>query len=222
MRVAIVAGPHLPVPPRRYGGTERIISDLIRGLIEAGHEPILLASADSEVDCELIPIVERAISFPADRRDLRSHELRCDRIDQITREQLRRLAPRVDLIHSHGFDLIDFQDMFSGPSAYDVASLCQDARVTVPAGLEIALRDQYVARRRSADPTFDVGAFHSAYAILAAVRNFKNLGVFARLAAIGRPAYLGHMPRLRAYLAGTLSHPVLSRLRLWYEGRLPS
>jgi len=118
--------------------------------------------------------------------------------------------------------LIDFQDMFFGPSAYDVASLCQDARVTVPAGLEIALRDQYVARRRSADPTFDVGAFHSAYAILAAVRNFKNLGVFARLAAIGRPAYLGHMPRLRAYLAGTLSHPVLSRLRLWYEGRLPS
>ena len=35
MRVAIVAGPHLPVPPHRYGGTERIIYDLIRGLLEA-------------------------------------------------------------------------------------------------------------------------------------------------------------------------------------------
>ncbi len=111
MRVAIVAGPQLPVPPPRYGGTERIISDLIRGLIEAGHEPILLAAADSEVDCELIPIVDRAISFPADSRDVRSHELLCDRIDRITRERLRRLTPRVDLIHSHGFDLIDFQDM---------------------------------------------------------------------------------------------------------------
>ena len=83
MRVAIVAGPHLPVPPPRYGGTERVIYDLIRGLIEAGHEPILLASADSKVDCELVPIIDRAISFPTERKDLRAHRasLRKDRPD---------------------------------------------------------------------------------------------------------------------------------------------
>ena len=34
--------------------------------------------------------------------------------------------------------IIDFQDLMVGPSAYDVASLCQDARVTIPAGLEAA------------------------------------------------------------------------------------
>src|SRR6185436_4449963 len=39
--------------------------------------------------------------------------------------------------------LIDFQDTLIGPSAYDVASLCQDARVTVPPALERDLRDHY-------------------------------------------------------------------------------
>jgi acetyl esterase len=50
MRVAIVAGPHIPVPPPLYGGTERVIAYLVRGLLEAGHEPILLAPGDSQVD----------------------------------------------------------------------------------------------------------------------------------------------------------------------------
>src|SRR5882757_8821537 len=127
MRVAIVAGPHVPVPPRRYGGTERVVFDLIRGLLEAGHEPILLASADSEVGCELVPVVDRAISFPASPRDLRSHQALCDRIERVTREKLRRLVPDVDLIHSHGFDLIDFQDVpnlttLHGPIGFDQLS----------------------------------------------------------------------------------------------------
>ena len=64
MRVAIVAGPHIPVPPPAYGGTERVIAYLVRGLLEEGHEPILLASGDSQVECELIPIVDQAIGFP--------------------------------------------------------------------------------------------------------------------------------------------------------------
>ena len=50
--------------------------------------------------------------------------------------------------------LIDFQDMFVGPAAYDVASLCQDARVTIPPALEADLRARYVGLRRECGPVF--------------------------------------------------------------------
>jgi tRNA threonylcarbamoyl adenosine modification protein YjeE len=119
--------------------------------------------------------------------------------------------------------LLDFQDMLIGPSAYDVVSLCQDARATVPASLEEALRRHYVSLRRSADPRFDAESFFAAYAILAAQRATKILGVFARLADHGgKPRYLQHIPRLRKYLARSLAHPVLSALALWYERHLPA
>ena len=112
--------------------------------------------------------------------------------------------------------IIDFQDLMVGPSAYDVASLCQDARVTIPAGLEAALRQRYVAARRAADPGFDSEAFAEAYAILAAQRATKILGVFARLADhAGKPGYLRHMPRLREYLERSLAHPAMSRYANW-------
>lgn len=117
---------------------------------------------------------------------------------------------------------IDFQDAFFGPSAYDVASLCQDARVTMPEALEADLREHYVAHRLAANSSFDRAAFEAAYAISAAIRTFKNLGLFARLAAEGRPAYTRHMERLGAYLGRTLANPVLSPLRLWYEEAFPA
>jgi aminoglycoside/choline kinase family phosphotransferase len=117
--------------------------------------------------------------------------------------------------------LIDFQDMFRGPSAYDVAAIAQDARATVSPGLERDLAAHYVAARKIADPAFDAAAFGEACAILAAARAAKNLGVFARLAALGDPAWLPHIPRVGAYLRRTLAVDVLSPLRLWYEERLP-
>jgi aminoglycoside/choline kinase family phosphotransferase len=118
--------------------------------------------------------------------------------------------------------LVDFQDMFLGPSAYDVASLCQDARVTVPVSLEAELKGHYVALRRSADGRFDAGAFAEAYAILATVRALKNLGVFARQADhLGERRYLRHLPRVNEYLVRNLADPVLSGLAVWYEKHLP-
>jgi aminoglycoside/choline kinase family phosphotransferase len=116
--------------------------------------------------------------------------------------------------------LIDFQDMFFGPSAYDVASLCQDARVTIAAGLERTFRDRYVSLRRAADPGFDREMFGRAYAVSGASRTIKNMGAFARLAASGKQQYLNHLPRLREYLCRSLADPVLSDLALWYERHL--
>lgn len=118
--------------------------------------------------------------------------------------------------------IIDTQDLMVGPSAYDVASLCQDARATVPPELESELVARYVAARRARDPAFDAEAFGEAYAILAAQRATKIAGIFARLADHGgKPGYLRHMARLREYLDRSLAHPVMSRYALWYRRHLP-
>ncbi len=118
--------------------------------------------------------------------------------------------------------LIDFQDATLGSPAYDVASLLQDARVTVPADLELKLIGLYARERKSADPTFDVSGFARAYAIMAAQRATKILGIFARLdRRDGKPHYLKHLPRIEAYLTRNLAHPALAKLKGWYETYLP-
>jgi len=55
MDIAITADPMLPVPPRLYGGIERIIDLLVRGLLERGHKVTLFAHSDSEVPCRHVP-----------------------------------------------------------------------------------------------------------------------------------------------------------------------
>jgi len=118
--------------------------------------------------------------------------------------------------------LIDFQDALYGPLAYDVASLCQDARVTVSAELETHLTARYCAGRRADNPNFDEDRFRRDYAILAAQRATKILGIFARLNdRDGKPNYLRHIPRLHAYLDRCLGHAALSDIRSWYEVNAP-
>lgn len=119
--------------------------------------------------------------------------------------------------------IIDFQDCVLGHPAYDVASLLQDARVTVPETLELQLLGVYARARRQHDPAFDLAAFTAAYAILGAQRATKILGIFIRLdRRDGKPAYLKHLSRVEAYLRRCLAHPSLAKLRGWYETNLPA
>lgn len=110
MRVAIIAGPNVPVPPAKYGGTEQVIYYLIKGLTEAGHEPILVGPGDSTVDCEIIPIVERALYFPRYKSDLKIHLALEAQAEAETRKRLSEILPKIDIIHSHGFDLTPFKN----------------------------------------------------------------------------------------------------------------
>lgn len=109
MRIAIVAGPHVPIPPIKYGGTELVIYYLIKGLMERGHEPILLGPGDSKVQCRLIPIVNKAIYFPATKASIIKSEFLKQKIFVHTEKLLRQLIPHIDIIHSHGFDLKHFK-----------------------------------------------------------------------------------------------------------------
>ncbi|MBI4033758.1 glycosyltransferase family 4 protein [Candidatus Saccharibacteria bacterium] len=108
MKVAIVAGPYIPVPPPRYGGTERVIAYLIKGLIEKGHEVVLLGPGDSNVNCEVIPVVDKSIFFPRTKAGLPAFEKELNRVEKYTTKKLKEILPSVDIVHSHGFDLRRF------------------------------------------------------------------------------------------------------------------
>jgi glycosyltransferase involved in cell wall biosynthesis len=110
VRIAIISSPYVPVPPVKYGGAEKVIYYLIKGLKEEGHEPILLGPGDSTVDCEIIPTVKKALFFPKDKRRLPAFNARIRKVERDTKKLLWDITSRVDVIHSHKFDLKDFAD----------------------------------------------------------------------------------------------------------------
>lgn len=114
--------------------------------------------------------------------------------------------------------LIDFQDALIGPSAYDLASLAQDARVLVSDELEHKILKTYRSIRLQNDKNFDVKALDEAYAIIAAQRASKVIGIFVRLKERdGKAHYLQHIPRIETYIHRLCHYPVLKPLRDWLE-----
>lgn len=114
--------------------------------------------------------------------------------------------------------LIDFQDALIGPSAYDVASLAQDARVLVSETLEQEVLKKYRSIRMQNDINFDIEGFNEAYAIMAAQRASKVIGIFVRLnERDGKAHYLQHIPRIEEYLHRLCQYPVIKPLRDWLE-----
>ncbi|MFS8114663.1 tRNA (adenosine(37)-N6)-threonylcarbamoyltransferase complex ATPase subunit type 1 TsaE [Rhizobium jaguaris] len=111
--------------------------------------------------------------------------------------------------------LIDFQDAMIGPTAYDLASIVQDARVTIERDLHDQLIADYLSLRR-AQGGFDETKFLKSWAIISAQRNCKLAGLWVRLLQRdGKPGYLKHMPRTLAYLAIAFEHEALVPLREW-------
>jgi glycosyltransferase involved in cell wall biosynthesis len=108
VKIAIISSPYVAVPPPGYGGTERVIHYLIKGLLELGHEPVLLGTGDSKVKCELIPIVEKAVSFPKNPADLPQFNKFLRSVDKESTSKLKELQSSIDVMHSHGFDLLKF------------------------------------------------------------------------------------------------------------------
>ena len=110
MKIAMLAEPYVEVPPQKYGGTERVIYFLIKGLMERGHEVTLLAPGDSQVPCKLIPICEKHTFFGKDVEENITIERRVAEIHKRMKKILRAILPHVDIIHSNAYDLIDFQE----------------------------------------------------------------------------------------------------------------
>jgi glycosyltransferase involved in cell wall biosynthesis len=100
MRIAQVAPLYESVPPRLYGGTERVVSWLTEKLVSMGHEVTLFASGDSVTNARLVSPCPTALRLDANCIDpLASHILMI--------EQVANQADDFDLIHYH-LDYIQF------------------------------------------------------------------------------------------------------------------
>ncbi len=118
--------------------------------------------------------------------------------------------------------LIDFQDAVAGSKAYDLISLIEDARRDVPPEVGEATTLHYlIAMKRQGTP-LDEEAFRGQMAIMAAQRNAKIAGIFARLyKRDGKPRYLAYLPRVWGYLNKDLEHPSLAKLKAFYDRVIP-
>ena len=94
MRIAQVAPLHESVPPKHYGGTERIVSYLTEELVQAGHEVTLFASGDSVTNARLIAPCERSLRKNKRCKDPVAGEI-------ILIDHVVEYAREFDLIHFH-------------------------------------------------------------------------------------------------------------------------
>ncbi|THD62299.1 glycosyltransferase family 4 protein [Phenylobacterium sp.] len=101
MRIAQVSPMYEAVPPRLYGGTERVVAHLSDALVELGHDVTLFASADARTKARLVPVRDQAIRLdPAPlKSDLAAH------LTQLA--EVRRQASDFDVIHFHT-DMLHF------------------------------------------------------------------------------------------------------------------
>lgn len=93
MKIAQIAPLMESVPPRLYGGTERIVSFLTEALVAEGHDVTLFASGDSVTSANLVPCATRALRLNAVRDVIPYYMIMLDRVN--------RLAGDFDILHFH-------------------------------------------------------------------------------------------------------------------------
>ncbi|MBR0707984.1 glycosyltransferase family 4 protein [Bradyrhizobium liaoningense] len=94
MRIAQVAPLFESVPPRLYGGTERVVYFLTEELVRQGHKVTLFASGDSITSAELVPCTPRALRLDPDVHDPFPHHM-------LLLDKVRQRAEDFDLLHFH-------------------------------------------------------------------------------------------------------------------------
>ena len=94
MRVAQVAPLTEAVPPKLYGGTERVVSWITEELVSMGHEVTLFASGDSVTSAKLEAVWPRALRLDGSVRDPNALHL-------LMLENIRRQAKDFDFLHFH-------------------------------------------------------------------------------------------------------------------------
>jgi glycosyltransferase involved in cell wall biosynthesis len=94
MRIAQIAPLFEAVPPKLYGGTERVVYALTEALVGMGHDVTLFASGDSVTSATLAPMREQALRLDPDVRDWIAYYMRM-------MELVRRRADEFDVLHFH-------------------------------------------------------------------------------------------------------------------------
>ncbi|MDP3176088.1 MAG: glycosyltransferase family 4 protein [Phenylobacterium sp.] len=148
MRIAQVSPLYEAVPPKLYGGTERVVAYLTDALVDLGHDVTLFASADAQTSAKLAAVRDQAIRLdPAPlKSDLAAHMSMLDAV--------RRRADEFDIIHFHTdilhfpffealagktlttlhgrLDLKDLPPVYARWSRYPLVSISDDQRRPLP------------------------------------------------------------------------------------------
>lgn len=94
MKIAQIAPLTESVPPRLYGGTERVVSYLTEELVRQGHDVTLFASGDSRTSANLVQCCDRALRLHTVVRDPLAYTV-------MMLEKVRRRAAEFDVLHFH-------------------------------------------------------------------------------------------------------------------------
>jgi len=147
MRIAQIAPLTEAVPPKLYGGTERVIAWLTEELVALGHDVTLFASGDSHTSARLEAIWPRALRLDTSVRDPMG-------LHMAMLEQVRRQSDQFDVLHFHldyypfslfsrqttpfittlhgRLDLPEHQPVFTTFSSMPVISISNSQRRPVP------------------------------------------------------------------------------------------
>lgn len=93
MKIAQIAPLAESVPPKLYGGTERVVSYLTEELVRLGHDVTLFATADSETSAELVPCAPSSLRLAPCPQVLAHYALML--------ETVRRRAAEFQVLHFH-------------------------------------------------------------------------------------------------------------------------
>jgi glycosyltransferase involved in cell wall biosynthesis len=147
MRIAQIAPLTEAIPPKLYGGTERVVSWLTEELVALGHDVTLFASGDSQTSAKLEPMWPRALRLDDTVRDPMA-------LHMAMLEQVRQRAGEFDVLHFHldyfpfsvfsrqstpfittmhgRLDLPEHQTVFNFFNAVPVISISDSQRQPVP------------------------------------------------------------------------------------------
>jgi len=110
MRIAQIAPLTEAIPPRLYGGTERVVSWLTEELVAQGHDVTLFASGDSTTKAKLEPIWPRALRLDEAVRDPMALHI-------AMLERVRQRAAEFDILHFH-LDYLPFSLFARQPTPF--------------------------------------------------------------------------------------------------------
>jgi glycosyltransferase involved in cell wall biosynthesis len=148
MKIAQVAPLIESVPPRLYGGTERVVSYLTEELVRQGHEVTLFASGDSQTQARLVASVPQALRLDPEVKDSLPYAIlqlehvrkRLDEFDVVHFHSdyihfplVRSLAADRTMTTMHGrLDLRDYQALFAEFGDVPLVSISNHQRTPVP------------------------------------------------------------------------------------------
>jgi glycosyltransferase involved in cell wall biosynthesis len=147
MRIAEVSPLYESVPPKMYGGTERVLSFLTEELVERGHEVTLFASGDSQTSARLVPGSAKSLRLDPECTDpLASHFVMLERVVAQAREfdvvhyhvdylhfpfSRRHEAPHVSTLHGR-LDIPELQAIYRTWPSAPLVSISDAQRAPIP------------------------------------------------------------------------------------------